>query len=152
MARKIDVSGFDEKAAIEMMGGAAVALSRPATQIAASPLVAAPAGDSTPVQEIVIKTPPAEVVEVADDDGQKRVAEKRKKQYDEIFLVEKRVKIRAVLSVEMDTSRKLERVMRMVFENSIPMSSFVDNILNHHLDKYADYFKQRLASKSQELY
>jgi hypothetical protein len=151
MARKIDVSKFDEKAAIEMMGGAPVALSRPAAQVAAAP-PKADAKEVLPEQKKEAAQAEHDSTPAQDSESIGRVVEKRRKQYDEVFLVEKRIKIRAMLSVDIETSRKLERVLRMVFDNGITMSSFVDNILNHHLDKYEDYFKQRLASKPQELY
>jgi hypothetical protein len=149
--RKVD---FDEKAIMEMMGPGVIVSSRQSPQQVLEPPKEEepPKGNPKPLVNQGVDLPENECSESAALEKIEPVKRKKQNAYDDTFLGLTRIKTRATLTVDMDTHRKLERVIRLVFSNEIPLSIFVDNILNHHLIKYKDEFEQRLANKPHELY
>ena len=100
----------------------------------------------------VVESMEDELVSVVENAEKQEPPVKRKKDsYDEVFLRPVVITLRKPMTVSVGTHERVERVIRMVFDNKITLSSFVENILLHHLEKYEVDFKRRLAEKKFEL-
>jgi len=168
MSKKI-ITAVDEKAVMDMMGVNGVVTSHnqnvPAPVATTASVADTPAPQDTTVENVAknnnlpTNDEDMDVEETATmttiPSAEKPMPTKKKKErqgsYDDIFLHEKRIKIPCAMHIDMETHKRLQRIVRLVFDNEISLSNFVDNILVHHLDKYNDELKQRLESKTFEL-
>jgi hypothetical protein len=153
MARKIK-EDFDEGALVDMMGVVPQLRQQtaPAVVMERQPNAAADVPNPAPALVAAPVLPPATAADATSEscETEDKPPVKRKKttdNYDDTFLTFKRIKMRGVLHVDIDTFEKLNGIVRSVFDDNITMSNFVDNIINHHILKYKDLFLQRLESK-----
>ncbi|MGL4364634.1 MAG: DUF3408 domain-containing protein [Bacteroidales bacterium] len=76
----------------------------------------------------------------------------KQKKYEDTFLKEGRISSRKQITVDTETHYKIESILRKVFDDKTPISIFIDNIINHHIEKYEKHFKTLFEAKSNELY
>jgi hypothetical protein len=133
MARKTDISGLNDDGVLDAMG------------ITDPPPVSGK--KETSASSPVVAGVPANEQSSSDDTALQRMI-RQSDAYADTFLSFKQAggSVRHV-TIDLETAKKLEYIISVVFSNEVSIFNFVDNILNHHFEKYKGEFLYRRKNR-----